>query len=161
MTNYLSDGQVPIDNNWIENQIRPVALGRKNWLFAGSLRAGKRAAAIMSLVQSAKLNAHKPLAYLKDVLTRLPTLPASRVGELLPHRWQPKILACSETGVTADCAIVQAPENCAESTTQAGPICLLAAIAGEATQCGVVAPDAQGELTCHSVNCSAGIGMLT
>jgi transposase len=93
LTHYLSDGQVPIDNNWIENQIRPIALGRKNWLFAGSLRAGKRAAAVMSLIQSAKLNGHEPLAYLKDVLTRLPSQPASRVGELLPHRWQPRIPA--------------------------------------------------------------------
>jgi len=88
LTHYLTDGQVPIDNNWIENRIRPIALGRKNWLFAGSLRAGERAAAIMSLVQSAKLNGHEPFEYLKDVLTRLPTQPASRVGELLPHRWQ-------------------------------------------------------------------------
>lgn len=92
LTHYLSDGQVPIANNWIENQVRPVALGRKNWLFAGSLRAGKRAAAIMSLIQSAKLNGHEPLAYLKDVLNCLPTQPASRVGQLLPHRWQPQIL---------------------------------------------------------------------
>lgn len=91
LTHYLSDGRVPIDNNWIENQIRPIALGRKNWLFAGSLRAGKRAAAIMSLIQSAKLNGHEPLAYLKDVLTRLPTQPASRIDELLPHRWKPQI----------------------------------------------------------------------
>ena len=85
---YLSDGQIPIDNNWIENQIRPIALGRKNWLFAGSQRAGQRAAAIMSLIQSAKLNGHDPHAYLKDVLTRLPTQRASRIGELLPHRWR-------------------------------------------------------------------------
>ena len=92
LTHYLSDGQVPIDNNWIVNQIRPIALGRKNWLFAGSLRAGKRAAAIMSLIQSAKLNGHEPLAYLKDVLTRLPTQPASRIDKLLPHRWKPQIL---------------------------------------------------------------------
>jgi len=56
---------VPIDNNWIENQIQPIAIGRKNWLFAGSLRAGKRAAAIMSLIQSARLNGHEPFAYLK------------------------------------------------------------------------------------------------
>jgi len=61
---------------------------RKNWLFAGSLRAGKRAAAIMSLMQSARLNEHEPYAYLKDVLTRLPTQPQSRIGELLPHRWK-------------------------------------------------------------------------
>ena len=61
---------------------------RKNWLFAGSLRAGQRAAAVMSLIQSAKLNGHDPYEYIKDVLTRLPTQKASRIGELLPHRWQ-------------------------------------------------------------------------
>ena len=87
LTHYLTDGRVPIDNNWIENQIRPIALGRKNWLFAGSLRAGRRAAAIMSLIQSAKLNGLEPLGYLTDVLMRLPTQPNSRIGELLPHRW--------------------------------------------------------------------------
>jgi transposase len=87
LTHYLTNGNVPIDNNWVENQIRPIALGRKNWLFAGSLRAGKRAAAIMSLIQSAKLNGLEPLAYLTDVLTRLPTHPNRRIGELLPHRW--------------------------------------------------------------------------
>lgn len=69
---------------------RWVALGRKNWLFAGSQRAGRRAAAVMSLIQSAKLNGQDPYAYLKDVLARLPTLPNSRIGELLPHRWQPE-----------------------------------------------------------------------
>ena len=89
LTHYIDDGDVPISNNWVENQIRPIALGRGNWLFAGSLRAGKRAAAIMSLVHSAKMNGHDPYAYLKDVLERLPTQPASRVGELLPHRWKP------------------------------------------------------------------------
>ena len=77
-------------NNWIENRIRPVALGRSNWMFAGSLRAGRRAAVIMSLIQSAKLNGHDPYRYLKDVLERLPTHPASRIDELLPHRWQPQ-----------------------------------------------------------------------
>jgi hypothetical protein len=60
LTRFVEDGRIPIDNNWIENQMRPIALGRKNWLFAGSLRAGKRAAAIMSLIQSAKLNGHDP-----------------------------------------------------------------------------------------------------
>ena len=90
LTHYLTDGCVPIDNNWIENQIRPIAIGRKNWLFAGSLRAGKRAAAVMSLVQSAKLNGHDPYFYLKDVLTRLPMQPNSRIEELLPHCWKPQ-----------------------------------------------------------------------
>lgn len=88
LARYLEDGAVPIDNNWIENQIRPWALGRSNWLFAGSLRSGKRAAAIMSLIQSARLNGHDPYAYLKDVLTRLPMQRASETAELLPHRWQ-------------------------------------------------------------------------
>ena len=88
LTRYLADGNVPIDNNWIENRIRPIALGRSNWLFAGSLRGGQRAAAAMSLIQSAKLNGHDPYQYLKDVLHRLPTHPASRIEELLPHRWQ-------------------------------------------------------------------------
>ena len=88
LTRFADDGQLPVDNNWIENQIRPIAIGRNNWLFAGSLRAGQRAAAVMSLVQSARMNGHDPYAYLKDVLTRLPTHRASRVEELLPHRWQ-------------------------------------------------------------------------
>ena len=89
LTRYIEDGDLPADNNWVENQIRPIATGRKNWLFAGSLRAGQRAAAVMSLVHSARLNGHDPYAYLRDVLERLPTQPASRVDELLPHIWQP------------------------------------------------------------------------
>ena len=89
LTEFLDDGRLPIDNNWIENQIRPIAIGRNTWLFAGSLRAGQRAAAVMSLIQSAKLNGHDPYAYLKDVLARLPTHKNSQIGELLPHRWQP------------------------------------------------------------------------
>ena len=89
LTRYVEDGAVPIDNNQVENQIRPWALGRSNWLFAGSLRSGKRAAAIMSLIQSARMNGHDPYAYLKDVLTRLPTQRASEVGQLLPHQWAP------------------------------------------------------------------------
>ena len=93
LTRYLDDGDLPADNNWVENQIRPIAIGRNNWLFAGSLRAGKRAAAVMSLVHSARLNGHDPYAYLKDVLERLPTQPASRVQELLPNRWQATITA--------------------------------------------------------------------
>jgi transposase len=75
--------------NWVENRIRPIALGRSDWLFAGSLRAGQRAAAVMSLIQSAKLNGHDPYRYLKDVLQRLPTQGANQIAELLPHRWVP------------------------------------------------------------------------
>ena len=87
LTRFVDDGDVPISNNWVENQIRPIALGRANWLFAGSLRAGRRAAAVMSLLHSARINGHEPYAYIRDVLERLPTHPASRINELLPHRW--------------------------------------------------------------------------
>ena len=87
MTRYLGDAGLPVDNNRVENLIRPIAIGRNNWLFAGSLRAGQRAAAVMSLIHSARLNGHDPYAYLRDVLERLPTQPASRIDELLPHRW--------------------------------------------------------------------------
>jgi transposase len=88
LTRFIDTGDLPADNNWVENQIRPIAIGRSNWLFAGSLRAGKRAAAVMSLIHSARMNGHEPYAYLRDVLERLPTQPASRINELLPHRWQ-------------------------------------------------------------------------
>jgi transposase len=89
LTRFLQDGDVPIDNNHIENQMRPWAMGRKAWLFIGSELAGERAAVVMSLLQSAKLSGHDPWAYLKDVLTRLPTQMNSRIEELLPHRWRP------------------------------------------------------------------------
>jgi transposase len=89
LTRYLDDPALPIDNNFDEQQIRPWATGRKNWLFAGTLLAGQRAAAIMSLVQTAKLNGHDPYVYLKDIMTRLPTHKARHISELLPHRWIP------------------------------------------------------------------------
>ena len=98
LARYIDDGDLPADNNWVENQIRPIAIGRNNWLFAGSLRAEKRAAAVMSLAHSAKLNGHEPHAYLKDVMQRLPTQPTSRIGELLPHRWQPLQAISDEAG---------------------------------------------------------------
>ena len=90
LTRHLHDGDVPVDNNHLENLIRPWAMGRKAWLFAGSALAGQRAAIVMSLVQSAKLNGHEPWAYLRDVMNRLPAQLNSRIDELLPHCWQPK-----------------------------------------------------------------------
>lgn len=89
LTRLIDDADLSIDNNRVENLIRPIALGRKNWLFAGSLRAGQRAAAIMSLLHTAKLNGHDPYLYLKDVLERLPTQADNRIRELLPYCWQP------------------------------------------------------------------------
>ena len=89
MTHHLDDGAVAIDNNHLEQQIKPWAMGRKAWMFVGSELAGQRAASVMSLVQSARLNGHDPLAYLRSVLQRLPTQLDSRIEELLPHRWSP------------------------------------------------------------------------
>lgn len=89
LTHYLGDARLPIDNNQDEQQIRPWATGRKNWLFAGTLAAGKRAAAITSLIQAAKLNGLDPYECIKDVLERLPTQRASQIAELLQHRWSP------------------------------------------------------------------------
>jgi transposase len=89
LTRYLDDGRYPIDNNPIENAIRPIALGRKNWLFAGSQTAGVRAAAMMSLLATAKANGHDPHGWLTDVLRRLPTTLDRDIGDLLPHRWIP------------------------------------------------------------------------
>ena len=80
----LDDGRHPIDNNPIENAIRPIAIGRKNWLFAGSETAGQRAAAIMSLLATAKANGIEPHAWLTDVLTRLPTTKDRDIASLLP-----------------------------------------------------------------------------
>jgi len=90
LTRYLDDGRYPIDNNPIENAIRPIAVGRKNWLFMGSESAGRRAAAIIGLLGTAKANGHDPHAWLVDVLTRLPTTRNSQIGDLLPHRWKPQ-----------------------------------------------------------------------
>ena len=89
LTRYLDDGNVPIDNNAAENAVRPLAIGRKNWLFVGSQQAGERAAVVLSLIESAKLNGHDPWAYLKDVFDRLPTLKQRDLAQLLPHNWRP------------------------------------------------------------------------
>jgi transposase len=86
---FLQDGAVSVDNNHIERQMRPWAMGRKAWLFAGSESAGKRAAMVMSLIQSAKLQGHDPWQYLKHVLERLQGHPNNRIDELLPHLWTP------------------------------------------------------------------------
>jgi transposase len=81
---YASSGSLPIDNNPVENAIRPIAIGKKNWLFAGSERAGRRAAAIQSLFATAKLNGLDPARWLADALEKLPTCPNSKIDSLLP-----------------------------------------------------------------------------
>ena len=73
-----------MENNRAERAIRPVAMGRANWLFAGSLAAGERAAEIMGLLETVKMNGLEPHAWLTDVLKRLPSWPEERLDELLP-----------------------------------------------------------------------------
>ena len=65
---FADDGDVPISNNWVENHVQPMGLGRQSWLFASYLHAGKSAAAVMGLLHSARINGHEPYRYLKDVL---------------------------------------------------------------------------------------------
>lgn len=84
LTRFVNDGRLEIDNNAAERSIRPLALGRKNYLFAGSDKGGERAAAIYSLVETAKLNGRDPEAYLRDVIGRIADHPINRIAELLP-----------------------------------------------------------------------------
>lgn len=89
LSRYATDGRLPIDNNPVENTIRPIAIGKKNWLFTGSERAGKRAAAIQTLLATAKLNGLDPAAWLRDTLDKLPTCLNSHIHSLLPLSTKP------------------------------------------------------------------------
>ena len=89
-TLFLDDGRVCLSNNAAERALRGIALGRKSWLFCGSDRGGERAAAMYSLIVSAKMNDVDPQAWLADVLARIATYPAHRLSELLPWNWRPQ-----------------------------------------------------------------------
>ena len=89
LSRYLEDGTLEIDNNIAERAIRGLAVGRKNWLFAGSDTGGQRAAAIYSLIETAKLNNIDPEAWLADILPRIDDHPNKRLYELLPWNWKP------------------------------------------------------------------------
>jgi transposase len=89
-TRFLNDGRICLSNNAAERALRGIALGRKSWLFAGSDRGGQRAAAMYSLIVTAKLNAVDPQAWLADVLARIAGHPAHRIDELLPWNWRPR-----------------------------------------------------------------------
>lgn len=85
---FLKDGRVEIDNNWCENGIRPITLGRKNWLFIGAEHAGPYSAVCMSLMETCRRLAINPFEYFRDILTRLPDHSAHKVAELTPVNWQ-------------------------------------------------------------------------
>jgi transposase len=87
-TRFLEDARVCMTNNAAERAIRPLAVGRRNWTFAGSDAGGRRAAAMYTLIETCKLNDVDPRAWLADVLARLPEHPASRIYELLPWNWK-------------------------------------------------------------------------
>jgi transposase len=89
-TRFLDDGRICLSNNAAERALRGIALGRKSWLFAGSDRGGQRAAAIYSLIVTAKMNDVDPQAWLADVLARIAEHPARKLDELLPWNWQPR-----------------------------------------------------------------------
>jgi transposase len=87
LTRFMSDGRICLSNNAAERALRGVAVGRHNWTFAGSDRGGERAAAIYTLIETAKLNGIDPQAWLADVLSRLPDHPAKQIDQLLPWQW--------------------------------------------------------------------------
>src|SRR5580700_9523744 len=92
-TRFLDDGRLCMSNNAAERAVRCIAVGRKNWTFAGSDEGGRRAAAVYTLIESAKLNGIDPQAWLADVLARLPDHPAKRIADLLPWNWRAQNLA--------------------------------------------------------------------
>jgi hypothetical protein len=98
-TLFLNDGRVCLSNNAAERGLRGIALGRKSWLFCGSDRGGIRAAAMYSLIITAKMNGVDPQAWLTDVLARIAEHPANRLSELLPWNWRP---------ISADAAAIAA-----------------------------------------------------
>jgi transposase len=84
---YLKEPEIEIDNNLVENAIRPTALGKKNWLFFGDADAGERSAIIYSIIESCRRHAIEPYTYLHDVLTRLPSMTNRQIKDVVPKAW--------------------------------------------------------------------------
>jgi len=87
LTVYLEDGRVEIDNNPVENAIRPTAIGKKNWLFIGEAEAGQRSAILFTIIEACRSRGIDPQTYLREVLTRLPTLTNRQIKEVTPEAW--------------------------------------------------------------------------
>jgi hypothetical protein len=90
LTVYISDDRVEIDNNLVENAIRPTAIGKKNWLLVGEAGAGQRGAIIYTVIESCRRRGIDPFAYLRDVFTRLPKLTNKDIPHLTPAAWMNK-----------------------------------------------------------------------
>ncbi len=97
---YLEDGRIEIDNNLVENSIRPTALGKKNWLFLGDADAGQRSAILYTIIESCRCRGIDPYAYLRDVLTRLPSMTNWQIKHITPEAWA-KTLRSSATATAA------------------------------------------------------------
>ena len=84
---YLKDGRVEIDNNPVENAIRPTAIGKRNWLFIGEAEAGQRSAILFTLIEACRSRGIDPQTYLREVLTQLPTLTNQQIKNVTPAAW--------------------------------------------------------------------------
>jgi len=84
---YLEDGRIEIDNNPVENAIRPTAIGKKNWLFIGEAEAGQRSAILFTIIEACRSRGIDPQTYLREVLTRLPTLTNKQIKDVTPATW--------------------------------------------------------------------------
>ena len=93
LTRYLEDGRLEIDNNGAERGIKPLVIGRKNWMHSGSERAVHRACVLLTLVNTAKAHDIDPFCYLRDVIDRVSTHPQSRIDELTPRIWKQMMLS--------------------------------------------------------------------
>ncbi len=91
---YLNDGRVEIDNNLVENAIRPTAIGKKNWLFIGDAGAGQRSAIIYTVIESCRRRGLDPYAYLREILTRLPNMTNRQIPDVVPAAWANPTVRC-------------------------------------------------------------------
>jgi len=98
---YLGEGRVEIDNNLVENAIRPTAIGKKNWLFIGDAGAGERSAIIYTVIESCRRRGIDPYAYLRDALTRLPSMTNRQIPEVTPEAWAKAQRAAAATAAKA------------------------------------------------------------
>jgi transposase len=89
---YLENGRIEIDNNLVENAIRPTAIGKKNWLFVGDAGAGERSAIIYTIIESCRRRGLDPFVYLREVLTRLPNMTNRQIPEVTPQAWSKRKL---------------------------------------------------------------------